>query len=224
MESSVKTASLLTRNRQRKQSHVRHWNLQWNMSDSWHMESTASKNSRPTRETDSKDIFIFDAWNRQTHYASADSEIDSENWVPVAREINFETDSRLTDGIDSASEFTVDERNQKIKDSHRWRMESWVKTSSLLTRNRQLKQSHFRPWNRHCNMSGSWRMESTASKNSRARRETSSKNKFLFDAWNRQTLYASADPEIVGENWVTVEREIMFETESRLTNGIDNAS
>jgi hypothetical protein len=34
----------------------------------------------------------------------------------------------------------------------------------------------------------------------------------MFDAWNRQTHYASADPEIVSENWVTVEREIMFET------------
>jgi len=43
------------------------------------MESTASKNSRSTRETDSKDIFMFDAWNRQTHYASADPEIGSEN-------------------------------------------------------------------------------------------------------------------------------------------------
>jgi hypothetical protein len=43
------------------------------------MESTLSKNSRPTRETDSKNIFLFDAWNRQTHNASADPEIGSEN-------------------------------------------------------------------------------------------------------------------------------------------------
>jgi len=143
--------------------------------------------------------------------------------VTVEREINFETDSRLTEGIDSASKFTVDERNQKTKESHRWRMESLVKTASLLTRNRQRKQSHFRPWNRHCNMRGSWRMESTALKNSRLTRETDSKNRLKFDAWNRQTHYASAAPEIDSENWVTVEREINFETESRLTDGIDSA-
>jgi hypothetical protein len=43
------------------------------------MELIASKNSRPTRETDSKNRFMFDAWNRETHYASADPEIISEN-------------------------------------------------------------------------------------------------------------------------------------------------
>jgi hypothetical protein len=46
----------------------------------------------------------------------------------------------------------------------------------------------------------------------------------VFDAWNRQTHYASADPEIGSENWVTLEREIIFETYSRLTYGIDSAS
>jgi hypothetical protein len=45
----------------------------------------------------------------------------------------------------------------------------------------------------------------------------------MFDAWNRQTHYASANPEIGSENLVTVEREIIFETESRLTDGIDSA-
>jgi hypothetical protein len=45
----------------------------------------------------------------------------------------------------------------------------------------------------------------------------------MFDAWNRQTHYASAHPEIGSENLVTVEREIIFETESRLTDGIDSA-
>jgi hypothetical protein len=33
----------------------------------------------------------------------------------------------------------------------------------------------------------------------------------MFDAWNHQTHYASADPEIGSENLVTVEREIIFE-------------
>jgi hypothetical protein len=40
----------------------------------------------------------------------------------------------------------------------------------------------------------------------------------MFDAWNRQTHNTSADLEIVSENWVTVEQEIIFETESRLTD------
>jgi hypothetical protein len=34
--------------------------------------------------------------------------------------------------------------------------------------------------------------------------ETDSKNRFMFDAWNLQTHYASADPEIGSENLVTV--------------------
>jgi len=223
MESRVKTASPLTRNRHLKQSQCRPWNRHCNIIGSWCMGSTASKNSRPRRETDSKNIFMFDAWNRQTHHASADPEIGSENWVTVEREIIFEIESRLTDGIDRAYKLTVEERNQKTKESQRWRMESWEQNASLLTRNRQRKQSQWRPWNRHYNMSGSWRMGSTASKNSRARRETDSKNIFMFDAWNRQTHHASADPEIGSENWDTVEREIIFETESRLTDGIDSA-
>ena len=45
----------------------------------------------------------------------------------------------------------------------------------------------------------------------------------MFDAWNRQTHYTSADPEIGSENLVTVEREIFFETESRLRDEIDIA-
>jgi len=99
----------------------------------------------------------------------------------------------------------------KDKTGSSWPMESLVKTASSLTRNRHLKQSHCRPWNRHWNMSGSWLMESTASKNSRVTRETDSKNRFMFDEWNRQTHYASADPEIGSKNWVTVERETIFE-------------
>jgi len=39
----------------------------------------------------------------------------------------------------------------------------------------------------------------------------------MSDAWNCQTHYASAHPEIGSENLVTVEREIVFQTESRLT-------
>jgi hypothetical protein len=62
---------------------------------------------------------MFDAWNRQTHYASANPEIGSENLVTVDREIIYQTESRLTNGIDSAYYFTVDERNQKTKESQR---------------------------------------------------------------------------------------------------------
>jgi hypothetical protein len=62
---------------------------------------------------------MFDAWNRQTHYASADPEIGSENLVTVDREIIYQTESRLTNGIDSAYYFTVDERNKKTKESQR---------------------------------------------------------------------------------------------------------
>ena len=42
-------------------------------------------------------------------------------------------------------------------------------------------------------------------------REIDSKNRFMANAWNCQIRNANADPEIVNENWVPVEREIIFE-------------
>jgi len=144
-------------------------------------------------------------------------------WVTVEREILFENWVTV-DGW-NRQRILIHGWRMKSKDKtgSSWPMESLVKTASSLTRNRHLKQSHCRPWNRHWNMSGSWLMESTASKNSRLTRETDSKNRFMFDAWNRRTHYASADQEIDSENWVTVKREINFETVSRLTDGIDSA-
>ena len=108
MELLVKTASLPTRNRQRKQSQSRPWNHHWNMSDSWLMESTASTNSRATHKTDSKNRFMFDAWNRQTH---------CQCWsINRQRKLsNYRT------------------RNHLWKLSHGWLMESTAHTNSRLT-------------------------------------------------------------------------------------------
>jgi hypothetical protein len=88
------------------------------------------------------------------------------------------TNSRLTNEIN-------------IENRVNWRMKSLVKTASQPTRNRQQKQSDWWPWNRQSSMSDSWRMESTASKNSRATHKTDSKNRFMCDAWNRQTHNAT---------------------------------
>jgi len=49
------SASLLTRNRQRKDSRCRSSNHNWNLSDSWHVESTA----RPTHQIDSKNRLMI---------------------------------------------------------------------------------------------------------------------------------------------------------------------
>jgi len=110
-------------------------------------------------------------------------------------------------------------RNHLWKLSHGWRIESTANTNSRLTNeinrenrvivdawNRQWKLHHHRPeivsenrvtvdlematevWvTADC-------MESTASPNSGATHKTDSKNRFIFDAWNRQTHYACADP------------------------------
>jgi hypothetical protein len=117
----LQTASLPTRNRQRKQSDCWPWNRHWSMSDSWRMESTTSKNSRETHKTDRKNRFMFDSWNRQTHYASADPWILSENWVTVQREIIFENWVK------------ADGWNRQHILIHCWRMQSIEKTESSLT-------------------------------------------------------------------------------------------
>ena len=129
MKSSVKNASLLTRNHQRKNSLYRPWNRNWNMSDSWRMEPTA----RPTHQIDRKNRFIANAWKCQTHYATADPEIISENWVPVEWEINFENwvmgwqmeltannNSRFTYEINRENRFIIDAWNRLCKLRHYW--------------------------------------------------------------------------------------------------------
>jgi len=80
------TASLITRNRQRKHSRWIPWNHKRNLSDSWRMESTA----RPTHQIDTNKRFKANEWNCQTHSPNAYPEIVSKNWVTVEREIIFE--------------------------------------------------------------------------------------------------------------------------------------
>jgi len=118
---------------------------------------------------------------------------------------------RMTHGINSENKFTVGAWNQQRKQSHCWRVESVVKTASMLTRNRQWKLSDSRPRNHHWKLSDSWRTESTASMNSRPTHDIDSQNIVMGDAWNRQKHYVTADAEVVGEIWVTLEREIIIE-------------
>ena len=120
---------------------------------------------------------------------------------------SFKIKSRLTDGIDNKYQFAIDAWNQERKQSHRWRMELSVKIASLLTRNRQRKHRPYRPWNHNWNLSERWRMESRAW----PVHQIDSKNRFMATAWNCYTHSATADQEIVSENWVIVEREIIFE-------------
>jgi hypothetical protein len=54
-------------------------------------------------------------------------------------------------------------------------------------------------------------MELTALMNSRPTPDIDSQNIVRGDAWNRQKHYVNANAEVVGENWVTVEREIIIE-------------
>ena len=79
---------------------------------------------------------------------------------------------------------------------------------SLQTRNHQRKQSRCRHWNHKWNLSDSWRVESTA----RPMHQIDSKTRLMAITWNCHTHCANADREIVPENWVTVEREIIFES------------
>jgi len=197
------TASLLTRNHQQKQSRCRHWNHNWNLNDSWHVESKA----RPTQQIDSKNRFMANTWNCETNSANGHQEIITENWVTVEREIIFE------------NWVTADWWNRQRTLIHNWRMKSIEETesslthgiasetASLLTRNRQRKHSRCRPWNHNSNLSDSWSVESTAIPT----HQIDSKNRLMATTWNCHTHSANANPEIVNENWVTVEREIIFD-------------
>ena len=51
------------------------------------MESTALMNSRSTRDINSQNIVMGDAWKRQKHYVTADTEIVGKNRVHVDLEI-----------------------------------------------------------------------------------------------------------------------------------------
>jgi len=173
------------------------------MSDSWRMEPTA----RPTHQIDRKNRFIANAWKCQTHYATADPEIISENWVPVEWEINFENwvmgwqmeltannNSRFTYEINRENRFIIDAWNRLWKLRHYW--------PEIVSENIVAVAL-----NRNWNLSDSWCMESTA----RPTHQIDRKNRFMAIAWNCQTHYANTDSEIVNENWFTVEREINFE-------------
>jgi hypothetical protein len=116
LESSVKAASVLTRNRQQNHSRCRLWNHNWNLSDSWSMELTA----RPTHQIDRKNTFMANAWNCQTHSANADPEIITKNWVTVEQEIIYE------------NWVTNDWWNRQRILTHDWRMKSIKKTESSL--------------------------------------------------------------------------------------------
>ena len=65
-------------------------------------------NPRRTHQIDSENSVMADAWNRQTRYASADPEIIRENESLKKEKSCLKTESRLTDGIDSEWQFTVD--------------------------------------------------------------------------------------------------------------------
>jgi hypothetical protein len=54
-------------------------------------------------------------------------------------------------------------------------------------------------------------MESTTSLNSQPTHQINSKNRVMVDAWNCQKRYVMVDPQIGGENIVTVDLEIINE-------------
>ena len=165
------TTSLLTINLQRKHSRWRPWNHNWNLSDSWRVESTA----RPTHQIDSKNRLMIQ-YGIVTHSTNADPEIVTENWVIIEREIIFE------------NWVAANWWNRQRPLIHDWRMKSIEKTESSLmlgiasetaslpTRNRQRKHSRCRTWNNNWNLSESWRVESTA----RPTQQIDSKNRLMI--------------------------------------------
>jgi hypothetical protein len=132
-------------------------------------------------------------------------------WVTIEREIIFE------------NWVTADWWNRQRILIHGWRMKSIEKTESSLTHGivsenciaTDPKSSAKTEWLVTLKWPLKYEWQLTYGVDSvnefTATHKTYSKNRFMFDAWNRQTHYASVDPSIVSENWVTVEREIIFE-------------
>jgi len=167
------------------------------------MESTA----HPTHQIDTKNKLMANAWNCQTHSPNIDREIVSENWVTVEREIIFE--NWVMSDRWNRQRIRIHDSQMKSIEKTEPSMTHVIasETASLITRNRQQKHSRYRPWNHNWNLSDSWSMESTA----RLMHQIDTKNRFMANAWNCQTHSPNVDPQIVSENWVTAEREIIFE-------------
>jgi len=130
---------------------------------------------------------------------------------------------QLPYGSDSVNEFPTDAWHRFLKYSYCWRMESLKTLCHYWCRSRQRKQSHCRPWNHrrklsHCRtrnhhwkLSDAWRMESTTKTNSWWTHEISWENRVIIDAWNNWWKPRHCWPEIVSENWVTLDLEIFIE-------------
>jgi len=156
--------------------------------------------TRPTHQIKTKNRFMANAWNCQTHSPN-------KNWVSIEREIIFEN-WVTSDGWNRQRILIHDSQMKSIE-----KIESSVtlvitsESATLISRNHQRKHSHCRPWNHNRNLSDNWLMESTA----RPTYQIDTKNRSMANAWNCQTHSPNANPEIVRKNWVTVEREMIFE-------------
>jgi hypothetical protein len=171
--------SLLIHKSSAKTESYRPWNRQWILIDSWRVESTASMNSRPTHQIDSKN-------------------------------------------------------------SHGWRMELSKTLCHYWSINHHRKQNHYTPCNRYWKLSDSWRVESTASMNSRPTHQIDNKNRVMAHARNCQKRYVLTNPqnrqckhspldlEIITENRVTAEvwnrlRKWIHDRDiESITNGVDS--
>jgi hypothetical protein len=112
------TASLLTINLQRKHSRWKPWNHNWNLSDSWRVESTA----RPTQQIDSKNrlmiqygiVTLYQCWSRNCHWKLSHCRTRNHLWK-LSRawlmESTTNTNSRLTHEINRKNRVIIDAWN-----------------------------------------------------------------------------------------------------------------
>jgi len=165
------------------------------MSDTWRMESTVSKNSRATHKTDSKKkihVWGMESSNPQCECWSINrrrklSHCRMRNHLWKLRqgwwmESTANTNSRLTDEINRENRVIVDAWNRQWKLRH-YRPE--IVSENRVTVNLEIATEVWVTpdvWSRQCQRIHERRIKPIA------------KKRFMFEAWNRQTLNASADP------------------------------
>jgi len=181
-------------NSQRNLSRCRPRNYPWKLNDSWRMEPTSWMNSRPTHQIDSKNRVMADAWSCQKCYVTADPLIVSKNRVIV--ELEIITENWVTGDVwNPQRPWIHDRRIKSIAKRESWLMNRIVKNAmSNLIHKSSMKTKSCRPWNRHSKLNDSWRVESTASMNSRPMHQIDSKIRVMADTWNCHKNYVITDP------------------------------
>jgi len=134
-------------------------------------------------------------------------QIVSENWVTVEREIIFQ--NWVTANGWNRHRILIHDRRMKSREKTESSLTHVIIRENYITTNQKSSAKTLSLKTFKWQLKSEWQM--TYGSRARPTHQIESKNRFMATAWNCHTHFATADPEIVSENSITVEREIIFE-------------